>query len=100
VGGQNASEGRVEILYNNTWGTICDDYWDINDANVVCRQLNFESACEAVRYAGFGIGSGPIWLDDVNCYGSEQYITECIYRGWNNSNCVHREDAGVRCNGK
>ena len=100
VGGRNSSEGRVEIQYNGIWGTICDDYWDIHDADVVCRQLNYEGAYEAVRYAGFGVGDGPVWLADVTCYGSEANITECIYSGWNSSDCNHREDAGVRCYGK
>ena len=66
----------------------------------MCRQLHFESAREAIRYAGFGVGSGPIWLNDVNCYGSERDITECMFHGWGNSDCDHREDAGVRCNGE
>jgi len=100
VGGRNSSEGRVEILHNDTWGTVCDDYWSLADADVVCRQLNYDHALEAVRYAGFGIGDGPIWLDDVACYGSEAFLTECPFVGWNRSNCVHREDAGVRCYGE
>lgn len=38
-GGTSELNGRVEICYQNIWGTICDDQWDDNDAMVVCRQL-------------------------------------------------------------
>ena len=41
MGGSNMFEGRVELCWNETWGTICDGFWSTNDANVACRQLGF-----------------------------------------------------------
>ena len=77
VGGSRSSEGRVEVFHNNTWGTVCDDSWDINDAHVICRQLGYPGAISAPGSARFGAGSGPIWLDDVNCQGNETSILYC-----------------------
>ena len=97
AGGGNPLEGRVEVLYNGTWGTICDDYWNIRAADVVCRELGFNGADRVTVEAHFGRGSGPIWMDDVACFGTEASIFECSAVKWNNSDCVHAEDAGVVC---
>ena len=93
----HSSSGRVEIRYSGTWGTICDHSWDIQDAEVVCRQLGFDGALSAPRDASFGQGNGPIWLDDINCVGMEISISDCRHSGWGVHNCGHHDDAGVVC---
>ncbi|XP_062435096.1 macrophage receptor MARCO [Rhea pennata] len=88
------TKGRVEILHDGSWGTICDDDWDTKDATVVCRMLGYSYA---VRTFTADAGTGEIWLDNVNCRGSEHSIFECAKPVWGLHNCSHNEDAGVEC---
>jgi deleted-in-malignant-brain-tumors protein 1 len=89
--------GRAEVFYNERWGTICHDYWDINDARVVCRQLGYPYAVRALNGYQVPDGTGQIWLDNVGCTGNEQSLINCSHNGWGNHNCGHYKDAGVEC---
>ena len=101
VGGSSYNEGRVEVKYNGEWGTVCDDGWDDTDAGVVCRQLGFGSSGTAIGSAGFGQGSGSIWLDSITCTGSELTLADCGHFGVGIfRQCSHSEDASVRCSGE
>ena len=92
--------GRVEVLHYGTWGTICDDSWDLQDADVVCHELGYDGALSATGNAAFGRGTGPIWLDNVQCVGNETSISLCNHRGWGVHDCGHHKDAAVVCRPK
>uniref|UniRef100_A0A8C5KJB0 Galectin-3-binding protein n=1 Tax=Jaculus jaculus TaxID=51337 RepID=A0A8C5KJB0_JACJA len=97
VNGDTPSEGRVEIFYRGQWGTVCDNLWNLLDANVVCRALGFENATKALGRAAFGPGSGPVMLDELECNGTEPSLANCSSLGWLKSKCKHDQDASVVC---
>ena len=98
AGGSSFKEGRVEVYYNGEWDTVCDDGWDDTDAGVVCRQLGFGSSGIAIGSAGFGEGSGSIWLNSVACTGNESQLASCVHleTGVTRS-CSNFEVAAVTC---
>ncbi|XP_039392033.1 scavenger receptor cysteine-rich type 1 protein M130-like isoform X2 [Mauremys reevesii] len=99
VGGEDRCLGRVEVWYRGSWGTVCDDSWDMADAKVVCKQLGCGSAVPVPGEAAFGEGTGPIWVESLNCRGTESSLWDCPAKPWGESNCGHKEDVGVNCSG-
>lgn len=90
--------GRVEIYHDNQWGTVCDKWWDLNDAFVVCNELGLVKAIHETKNAKYGQGVGPIWLSNVDCKGRESSLVNCPHRGWGNvGSCTHGDDAGAKC---
>ncbi|XP_042201546.1 deleted in malignant brain tumors 1 protein-like, partial [Callorhinchus milii] len=99
VNGNNMCSGRVEVLHNSTWGSVCGDHWGTEEANVVCRLLNCGVATSATGNANFGQGTGPVWLSDVRCNGTEAALDQCPAKPYGNNNCHHSQDASVTCSG-
>uniref|UniRef100_A0A3P9NQU3 SRCR domain-containing protein n=1 Tax=Poecilia reticulata TaxID=8081 RepID=A0A3P9NQU3_POERE len=80
VDGQHRCEGRVELYLNSTWGTVCDDAWDLRDAQVVCRLVSCGEATHAWGEAHFGPGTGTILLDNLKCSGTEASLQQCLHK--------------------
>ena len=90
----SARHGRVEVLYDGLWGSVCDDGWSDANAKVVCKQINSAGGIAIPRLGG---GSGPIWMQGVRCVGNESSLGHCAFRGFGVHNCSHDEDASVEC---
>ncbi|XP_077103504.1 lysyl oxidase homolog 3A isoform X3 [Siphateles boraxobius] len=97
-GGAKAGEGRVEVLKGSEWGTVCDDRWNLQSASVVCRDLGFGTAKEALTGARMGQGMGPIYMNEVQCHGDEKSLWDCPHKSITAEDCKHMEDASVICN--
>ena len=100
--GSSAKEGYVEGLgANGLWGGVCEDNFDINDADVICKMLGFPSATGAFGYAYGLYGTAPsannFVLDDLGCTGSETSVFDCQHNGEWNENCTATDIAGVQC---
>ncbi|GBM02272.1 Lysyl oxidase 2 [Araneus ventricosus] len=100
VGGRNSYEGNVEIFHLGIWGTICDDEWDIKEANIVCRILGMGNATTATHNGEFGRGRRKIWMDNLYCEGHEKRLQDCRFDGWGVNDCSSSEAAGVACESK
>uniref|UniRef100_A0A3P9CH51 SRCR domain-containing protein n=1 Tax=Maylandia zebra TaxID=106582 RepID=A0A3P9CH51_9CICH len=74
TGGSTHCDGRVEYFNKGQWGTVCAESWDMNDATVVCRQLDCGKPHKLIQ---LGPGTGNIWTDQINCNGEESTLTQC-----------------------
>ena len=100
-GGTHPGEGAV--LYKG--GLVCDDFWDLEDAHVVCRALGYSGAEKALTHAHFGPPLTPMQksqgvqipftANKVSCSGEENLLSECPHQ--EDNECDHHEAAGVEC---
>ena len=114
VDGKANGEGRVEICFSNTYGSICADFWDEVEAQVVCGQLGFLRNGQSSVYNTRVVitlmiytGSHPsriefdsetdVFLSEVDCDGNEVRLIDCSNSA--DSHCDNDEVAGVRCEG-
>ena len=90
----------MEVYFSDVWGTVCDNGWGWNEADVVCSELGYRSAtlfyAAETRTNAYNV-SGTIWLDNVSCGGSEFTLIDCQHNSWGTVSCSHRHDIWVQC---
>ncbi|WAQ96954.1 DMBT1-like protein [Mya arenaria] len=96
--------GRVEVLHNGLYGTVCNNNFDRLDLIVVCRMLGFDNIPRSAYWHPAGTdpvaqGLGEIVVSDLTCNGIEYSIGQCGGRWPAYSSCDHSKDVFVNCNG-
>ncbi|XP_026467289.1 lysyl oxidase homolog 2B-like [Ctenocephalides felis] len=81
------------------WGTVCGDGWSLLEGAVICRQLGFGYANDALQTDFFGNGNGSMLLSGIKCHGNEPDITHCLHDTIGNVTCpgLKGHVAGVTC---
>ncbi|XP_050429551.1 uncharacterized protein LOC126838845 isoform X3 [Adelges cooleyi] len=98
AGGNSTNEGRVEVKVLGEWGVICDDKFDMREADVICRELGFPSSVSVKSNSFFGIPNKTRFvLDDLECRGDEKSLYSCQFKEWGIHDCNAQESAGVIC---
>lgn len=90
---------RVEVKHDNVWGLVCDDSGAAAlaaAAKVACKAVGCKGAIRGV-YSFGGPADMPIWMDNVNCLGSEPNMEDCTRLPWGEHNCGEDEAMGVCC---
>ena len=100
VGSKYFNEGRVEVLYNGEWGTVCDDNFDQVDADVICKYLGYPGVETPYQQMDFGPGSGPVLMSNMQCSGTEHGPYQCTQDIIGSNTCGHDRDMGIRCQSK
>ena len=101
VGGQLAREGLVQVYYSKTWGWVCANQWDKQDADVACRMMGFEGSLstfnekEKSKERNF-----RAWLDNIQCNGIESSLFSCVHDGYRDHGCDGKGKAGAICKPK
>ncbi|XP_070685411.1 scavenger receptor cysteine-rich type 1 protein M130-like [Pempheris klunzingeri] len=94
VDGNSLCSGRLEVKSDQLWSSVCEDDFDLQDAEVVCRELGC-GAPSVLQGALYGEGEAPVWTKEFLCDGRESALLDC--RSWDRNSCSSGKAAGLTC---
>lgn len=96
----NDCAGRVEVFYNGTWGSICSNRMSQLTAVTMCKQLGCGDGGGIAMDFKYGRGSGPTWLDHIECTEQHSSLWQCQSDPWHPRSCDNRaEETHITCTG-
>jgi hypothetical protein len=101
--GPRSKEGRLEVQFAGSWGTVCSEGFGWQAAHVACRTLGFGGVDSLYLSSDelYGSTTGRIWISNVACAGDELRLEDCRFYGLGHSTippkCTHRLDVGLVC---
>ncbi|XP_030019163.1 scavenger receptor cysteine-rich type 1 protein M130-like [Sphaeramia orbicularis] len=76
VHGSSLCSGRLEVRSDRSWSSVCEEDLDLNDAQVVCRELGC-GAPGLLQGGLYGEGEAPVWTSELQCEGNESVVLDC-----------------------
>uniref|UniRef100_A0A672YHQ3 SRCR domain-containing protein n=1 Tax=Sphaeramia orbicularis TaxID=375764 RepID=A0A672YHQ3_9TELE len=98
VHGSSLCSGRLEVRSNQSWSSVCEEDLDLNDAQVVCRELGC-GAPGLLKGALYGEGEAPVWTSELQCEGHESAVLDCRRSSSAGKTCSPGTAAGLTCSG-
>uniref|UniRef100_A0A667Z452 SRCR domain-containing protein n=1 Tax=Myripristis murdjan TaxID=586833 RepID=A0A667Z452_9TELE len=99
MNGNSLCSGRVEVKSNQSWSSVCEDDFDHQDAQVVCRELGC-GAPSVLQGALYGEGEAPVWSKEFQCEGTESALLHCRSSGSARNSCSPGKAVGLTCSGR
>ena len=100
VEGPSVEQGLVQMYYNRTWGWVCAEQWDKQDADVVCKELGYTGSSTIYNGSTGGQGNDTLFMNNIHCTGNESSLVSCARGGWTHLGCRFGQIAGAVCTGQ
>ncbi|XP_048012005.1 scavenger receptor cysteine-rich type 1 protein M130-like [Megalobrama amblycephala] len=95
--GSSRCSGRLEILDDHSWVSVCAAAFDQQDAEVVCRELDCGAPVQVMGEDAFGKGDAQMWTQEIQCRGNESQIHLCPTSPSLENTCSHDSYVGLVC---
>ncbi|XP_039472694.1 scavenger receptor cysteine-rich type 1 protein M130-like [Oreochromis aureus] len=96
LNGSSLCSGRLQVKSNQRWSSVCEDDFDLQDAEVVCRELGCGPP-SLLQGALYGEVEAPVWSREFQCGGHESALLDCRSSGSVRSSCSPGKAAGLTC---